>query len=252
MTEPMNGAASTPVEQSNRLPVLIEEIKQFEVLGHKQGRAALMTRLDEGDRLRELKDSVEHGRWLPLLEELGIHEMKARRYMKLAAHRALVEAKSDLESDFGLTDALNYIRDFEEQKQREADKEYQARKREREERNRELLAAGQESKARHDAEIKREADAERERELGEASCPAPKALPLPVAQAMLNFAHYVQHFLERVGPDQHAEFFKQARGILDSMEAQHRPHMAAPETAPTGVEGRGRGGGCGRGRAAGR
>jgi Protein of unknown function (DUF3102) len=117
-------ASSAPVERSNRLPILISEIQKFEVLARNHSKASLATRLDEGDRLAELKESVEHGRWLPLLKELGIHEQRARRYMRLAEHRELVEAKSDLESDFNLTDALNCIQDFEEQKTRKADKEF--------------------------------------------------------------------------------------------------------------------------------
>jgi hypothetical protein len=76
---------------------------------------ALRNRINEGDMLRKLKDSVDHGQWLPILAKLHIAERRAQHYMRLAKHRALVMAKSDSESDFGFTDALEFIRQHEEQ-----------------------------------------------------------------------------------------------------------------------------------------
>jgi hypothetical protein len=221
-----------PVEQSNRVPFLIEEIKKFEVVGRNHGRAALMTRMDEGDRLRKLKDSIEHGRWLPILEELRIHEMRARRYMRLAEpeHRALIEEKlkSDFESDFGLTDALNAIQDFEEKKKIEA---HRARYASVEDHDRQRLAAEQERRDKRFARIKRKEDKRLESEpwlFGTETAPAP-ASPrrIPIIDALNGFAHYVRHYLERLAPDQRSAFIETARAFLDSMEAQHRAHTAA-------------------------
>ena len=215
-------------KRSNRLPVLIAEIRKYEGLARNHGKAWLMTRLDEGDRLRELKDSVEHGRWLPLLRELGIHEMRARRYMRLAAHRVLIEAKSDIESDFGLTDALNCIADFEEQKRLEVDKEHQARRRKREEDNRKLLAREREYRAAEIARLKGEVEVSRILAAAAASEPPPKLPPLPepppeppmpIARAAIGFTNCVRNCLVLVGPDQHAGFLKRARDVLDSTEA---------------------------------
>jgi hypothetical protein len=75
----------------------------------------LRQRMDEGDMLWELKESVDHGQWLPILAKLGIPDWRASRYMRLAKHRALVESKLDSESDFGITEALNCIRLAEEE-----------------------------------------------------------------------------------------------------------------------------------------
>lgn len=216
---------SAPVEQSNRRrDLLIEQIKKIEILARNHGKAALMARLDEGDRLRELKNSVEHGEWLPLLAELGIHEMRARRYMRLAEHRALVEAKSDLESDLGLTDALNYITDFEEQKKRAADKEFQARRQERENHNRKLLAWELERRAADAARLKANLPPggsvpQREQT---SPPPAPEAPTSPVTRAVIGFAHCVRNCLALVGPDRHVEFLKQARDVLDAMDPPSR------------------------------
>jgi hypothetical protein len=90
---------------------LVREIDSIEKAAVICNRQALRNRLDEGDKLRELKDSVEHGQWLPLLAKLHISERRAQHYMRLARHRVLVLAKSDSESDFGLTDALEFIRE---------------------------------------------------------------------------------------------------------------------------------------------
>jgi hypothetical protein len=154
----------TAVEQSNRLAFLLEEIKTFEVLASRHGKAAMMARLDEGDRLHELKASVDHGQWLRRLKELGINQMRAWRYMKLAEHRPLVEAKLNTEFDLGLNGALDLIYAHEEQKKREADKQYQKAKQEREQDNRRRLAVEMKRRAKHDAKLKRLADAQRERE----------------------------------------------------------------------------------------
>jgi hypothetical protein len=227
MSRRQQARASAPTEPSNRLPVLIAEIKQYEGLARNHGKAWLMTRLDEGDRLREPKDSVEHGRWLPLLRELGIHEMRARRYMRLAEHRTLIEAriKSDSESDLGLTDALNYITDLEEQKRRAADKEYQAERQKREKQNRKLLAQELERRAAEAAKLKANP---RPEIIPGREPPPPPAAPASLARAVTGFTHCVRNCFTIVGGDQRAEFLKQARGVLDAMEAER----AAPDPLP--------------------
>jgi hypothetical protein len=89
---------------------LVRDIDAIEQTAKSFGKSFLKTRMEEGDMLRKLKDDVDHGQWLPLLTKLGIHEARACRYMRLAEHRALIESKFDSESDIGLTDALEFIR----------------------------------------------------------------------------------------------------------------------------------------------
>src|SRR4051794_41092382 len=97
---------------------LVRDIDKIETLAKDHTKCVLRDRMNEGDKLRELKISVDHhGQWLPLLAKLGIQERRAQHYMRLAKHRALVEAKSDSESDFGLTDALEFIRLHEQDQQ---------------------------------------------------------------------------------------------------------------------------------------
>ncbi len=49
-------------------------------------------RLELGRALVAKKAATKHGRWLPMLADLGIEERTARRYMDLAGY---VDAKSD-------------------------------------------------------------------------------------------------------------------------------------------------------------
>jgi hypothetical protein len=70
---------------SNRLPVLVVELRQAhaDVLATTKVTAARA--IDAGSMLIEAKELVAHGGWLPFLAEAGIQERSAQRYMRLAA-----------------------------------------------------------------------------------------------------------------------------------------------------------------------
>ena len=64
-----------------------------------------------GDLLIEAKAQLKHGEWLPWLrDECPISEQMAQRYMRLAKHRAEIEAANpSWMTDLTLTDALQLI-----------------------------------------------------------------------------------------------------------------------------------------------
>jgi hypothetical protein len=67
--------------------------------------------MDLGDFLTLLKDSVGRGRWLPFLQDCGIHPRSAQNYMLLAANRAVIEAtNTNRYSYLSIAEALRLVR----------------------------------------------------------------------------------------------------------------------------------------------
>lgn len=65
-----------------------------------------------GELLTEQKEEIEHGEWLPWVEEnLPFTDRHARNYMSLAKHRTAIEVKTETISDFNrISDALAIAR----------------------------------------------------------------------------------------------------------------------------------------------
>ena len=90
---------------------LAEQIKAEHVAVREAAQRGIMHALKCGDLLLEAKAKVDHGQWLPWLENEcgGISERMAQRYMRVARHRLEIEAKSDSVSDLTLTGALKIV-----------------------------------------------------------------------------------------------------------------------------------------------
>jgi hypothetical protein len=94
----------------NRLPVLAAEIRSAVADARKSARRALARAMDAGDRLIEAKKSLHHGDWLPWLRDhCSISERTASRYMKLAQHRLVIDAKSATVADLTIKGALQEL-----------------------------------------------------------------------------------------------------------------------------------------------
>jgi Protein of unknown function (DUF3102) len=94
---------------SNSLTDLRERLKTE----HAAAAAALTNSLNHamaaGDILIEAKLQLRHGQWLPWLENCGIAERTAQRYIRLARNRAAIESKSDNVSDLSVSSALSFL-----------------------------------------------------------------------------------------------------------------------------------------------
>jgi phage N-6-adenine-methyltransferase len=64
---------------------------------------AVQNVVDAGRHLVEAKEDVGHGEWLPMLEQIGINERTARRFMAIASHPVISNRThvSDLPSSWG-------------------------------------------------------------------------------------------------------------------------------------------------------
>ena len=92
---------------SNRLPILAATIKQAHSESLAAATTAVAKALEAGHALAEAKELVPHGGWLSFLDDAGIHERTAQRYMTLAQS----DMKSDTVSDLGgITPALRFLR----------------------------------------------------------------------------------------------------------------------------------------------
>ncbi len=94
---------------SNSLADLRERLKveHGAVIGSL--RRGLHHAMAAGDILTEAKAQLRHGDWLPCLESCNISERTAQRYVRLAKHRGVIEAKCDTVSDLGVRGALALI-----------------------------------------------------------------------------------------------------------------------------------------------
>ena len=82
---------------SNNLTVLAAKVKDSLAASAAAERSSIEAALEAGKALCEAKDACKHGGWLPFLEEAGVQERKAQRYMQLARSGL----KSDTVSDLG-------------------------------------------------------------------------------------------------------------------------------------------------------
>ncbi|MCV9960357.1 DUF3102 domain-containing protein [Pararhizobium sp. BT-229] len=92
-------------QASNRLPVLLETIKNASVVFARAERLSAEAAFDMGSALLEAKSLCEHGEWGDFLEEAGITARSAQRYMRV------VNAGFDREelAETGLSSALEEI-----------------------------------------------------------------------------------------------------------------------------------------------
>lgn len=93
-------------ENSNRLPVLADEIRQAHLDVERAATTAAEKALDAGRALIEAKALCGHGRWLPWLHTAGIPERSAQRYMLLCRGGF----KSAVVADLGLAKAEHYAK----------------------------------------------------------------------------------------------------------------------------------------------
>jgi hypothetical protein len=209
----MGHGAAARIEHSNRLPLLAAKINAAHAAVNRHIKATIREMMAAGDDLREAKGLAGHGNWLSWLRTNcpDISERTAHLYMQLAKWRSVVEeamAKSamvaDLERDqlripmglavgpFGVVDAIAAIHEAEHHEN--VVKE-----------NRLKLAAGPQHPADH----------------GPSAYPRTSG-PRDLASEMALFTDYIKCCLSRIGIDRHrrTEFLKQARSILDAMEAE--------------------------------
>lgn len=99
-------ADRVPPQNSNRLTVLADEIRQADAAARRSAQALAEAALEAGHKLLEAKELVGHGNWLPWLKEhCQLTERTAQRYMRLAGSGL----KSDTVTDLGIRGALDAI-----------------------------------------------------------------------------------------------------------------------------------------------
>lgn len=99
MSAPIEGRVLAPDE------VTVEEAATYvrEAMG-----SAVEAVVEVGRRLREMKEKVGHGNWLPLVDRLPISERTARRFIQIASHPDLQigHSVSDLPPSYGTLSVL--------------------------------------------------------------------------------------------------------------------------------------------------
>jgi hypothetical protein len=211
-------AANAPIERSNRLPVLAAKINAAHAGLQRHIKATIGAMMAAGDDLREAKRLAGHGNWLSWLRTNcpDVSERTAHLYMQFAKWRLVIEdamAKSatvaDLERDqlsvpmglavgpFGVVDAIAAIHAAEHHEN--VVKE-----------NRRKLAAGAMRKEHFGPE--------------HPFRPRPHFPSYSLLPVEAEFTNCIKCCLSRIGTDPHqrAEFLKQARGILDALEAERQ------------------------------
>jgi hypothetical protein len=220
----------------NRLPELAAKINAAHVAVNRHIKATINEMMAAGDDLREAKKLVGHGKWLSWLKANcpDVSERTAHLYMQLAKWRSVVEdamAKSatiaDLESDqaripmglavgpFGVVDAIAAIHDAEHHEKLANENRLQIAR----------LAC-----ASYGPQLPASAP-------NWIVPPSPRSRwvsswePSDLVAEIQSFTNYIKCSLSRIGTDQHhrAEFLKQARIVLDAMEAgpPNRPEAPA-------------------------
>ncbi|RZS82062.1 DUF3102 family protein [Phyllobacterium myrsinacearum] len=94
---------------SNRLPILVTEIRQSHERALVALRSAAEAARQSGDALIEAKALVGHGEWLPFLKETGVSERTAQRYMKIAKNWQAIAGKTTSVSDLSVNEALRLL-----------------------------------------------------------------------------------------------------------------------------------------------
>lgn len=103
----MNPRELTELETTrvHRIRELASELDQL-------GKSALDKAAEAGHLLTECKAGLDHGAWLPWLEEnFTFTDRTAQRWMKLAEDMATGKLKNDTVSDLGLTEAYRLLSD---------------------------------------------------------------------------------------------------------------------------------------------
>jgi hypothetical protein len=69
---------------SNRLPVLAAEVREAHQAAREATRTAIDRAREAGLSLIEAKSLLDHGQWLPWLEQTGLSVRTAQKYMRIA------------------------------------------------------------------------------------------------------------------------------------------------------------------------
>lgn len=102
----MTGTAIARIDASNSLADLRERLKAEHAAVTTALKTSLTHAMAAGDILIEAKAQLKHGQWLPWLKSAGLSERTAQRYIRLARHRAAIEANPTRVSDLGIGGAL--------------------------------------------------------------------------------------------------------------------------------------------------
>jgi hypothetical protein len=84
---------TTAIAQSNSLSDLAARIKAEHEAFVAAVKGSLARAMAAGDLLIEAKAIVDHGQWLPWLEQIGLPRRTASHYMRLSRHRDTVESE---------------------------------------------------------------------------------------------------------------------------------------------------------------
>jgi DUF3102 family protein len=100
-------APITSIEASNSLADLAARIRTYHEATVEALKHSVEHAMSAGDCLIEAKAQLNHGEWLPWLQDhCRITQRTAQRYMRLSRNRDTVEAKSDTMSDLTINGAL--------------------------------------------------------------------------------------------------------------------------------------------------
>jgi Protein of unknown function (DUF3102) len=106
----MSDNLPVPAALSNSLCDLAARIKaEHEACGQAL-KASVQHAMAAGDLLTEAKAQLQHGQWLPWLKDnCGLSPRMAQNYMRLADHRAEVEAKCETVAHLTIRQALTLL-----------------------------------------------------------------------------------------------------------------------------------------------
>jgi hypothetical protein len=108
----LGGTAPTrPIAPDDRIRSLYHQATEAEATALQAAKSAAALYFELGQALAERKQGIQHGAWIPYLEQLGIDKRKAQRAMQLAKR---FEGKSDSLTHLSLTAALEQIQEKQE------------------------------------------------------------------------------------------------------------------------------------------
>jgi len=106
------------------------KVSHSEIVAVMSGKGLVFKAIEIGKQLKQAKDDLEHGKWLPWLEQCDLKERTAQRYMRLVEHKAkiddyLAENKSVTVTDLTLNKAYKLTAKEEEKEEEEKEEEQQ-------------------------------------------------------------------------------------------------------------------------------
>jgi hypothetical protein len=104
-----NPATSTTSTSASPPASLAQQVAHEHALAKEHAETALTHAIRCGELLLAGKRRVGHGAWLPWLEQCGVNERQAQRYVKLYKERDLLKLKSDACVGFTVRAALKAI-----------------------------------------------------------------------------------------------------------------------------------------------